>query len=365
MIFFSYEFVIFFLLVLGIRAFFPHAVTLIVLSVGFYVFFGSFVGLCVLLGLALVGTYLSPILAIIVSATVLLIFKYTNFFAELVIGNNQVLDMPFILGLSFFAFEIIQYSAQKLSNSKFDTSRTTFFNFVTFFPTMIAGPIKRIEGFKFKKFSDSQKLRLLLMLLLGILLKYLADNISGWIDILGGLYFHSPRLSDKAILILALGFRIYFDFSGFSMIAIALAGFLGYEVPANFRNPYVATNLIDFWRRWHISLSTWIRDYLYIPLGGSNKKFRNILIAMTICGLWHGAGLNFVIWGLVHGCGLCINHYFRGKNFKVPLTGLWGGCISFILSVASWFITQAFVFCLWVPFFYSIDQTLNFFGLGP
>jgi D-alanyl-lipoteichoic acid acyltransferase DltB (MBOAT superfamily) len=150
---------------------------------------------------------------------------------------------------------------------------------------------------------------------------------------------------------IAFGVQIYCDFSGYSDIAIGAALILGFKIPINFNKPYFATSPSDFWRRWHISLSTWLRDYLYIPLGGNKKSssrtYLNLLTVMFLGGLWHGASWNFVIWGLLHGAYLAIHKIISDKFPNLKIHPFFKSKIGKIISIA---ITQYFVFLAWIPF---------------
>jgi D-alanyl-lipoteichoic acid acyltransferase DltB (MBOAT superfamily) len=147
-----------------------------------------------------------------------------------------------------------------------------------------------------------------------------------------------------------LGFygQIYFDFAGYSLMAIGVANMFGYFLPDNFNHPYRAASVVDFWRRWHISLSTWLRDYLYIPLGGNRGSkwmvYRNLFITMFLGGLWHGANWNFLLWGAIHGVALCVNHAWKAH----PKSAEIGGRRSFL--ILAFLLTQAVVFLCWIPF---------------
>lgn len=158
------------------------------------------------------------------------------------------------------------------------------------------------------------------------------------------------------MVFIAISLRILFDFSGYSDIAIGFARLMGIKLPENFNWPYFATSIQDFWRRWHISLSTWIRDYIYIPLGGNQhgilRKVLNGMLAFAICGLWHGAAWNFIVWGLYHGFGLVVSTnlklFFENYRFIAK--------IRFLLLPITWFITLTFVAVGWLYFFYPVQE---------
>jgi alginate O-acetyltransferase complex protein AlgI len=173
--------------------------------------------------------------------------------------------------------------------------------------------------------------------------------------------------------------RILLDFSGYSDMAIGFARMMGIRLPENFNWPYLAANIVEFWRRWHISLSTWIRDYLYIPLGGSrqglSRKMLNAFIAMALCGLWHGASWNFVIWGLYHGLGLAIANAVPSPKVLIAGTTLTKAHPKIVMAfettwkAASWMMTLLFVNIGWLLFFYPVDKairmTAQLFGFLP
>ncbi|MGH7443175.1 MAG: MBOAT family O-acyltransferase, partial [bacterium] len=163
------------------------------------------------------------------------------------------------------------------------------------------------------------------------------------------------RSWDVVVLIVLLSVRILFDFSGYSDIAIGLSKIIGLDLPANFNFPYIASNIQDFWRRWHMSLSTWIRDYIYIPLGGSrqgaSRKMFNALTAMALCGLWHGAAWHFMLWGIYHGLGMTVHTVYR------KYCPAWGRTSKLYLGFAH-ALTLAFVGYGWLLFFFPMDKVL-------
>lgn len=247
-------------------------------------------------------------------------FKYAYFARDSVnwllqiCGTQQLPQFPFDiilpLGISFFAFEFIHYLADVYKGSPSIKSFTEFALFPSFFPTQIAGPIKRFQDFvpqlqhdrEFKAEYLSEGIELVLF---GLFKKVcLADNLS---IIVNRCYAHPDILNaaDMWLATWSFFFQVYFDFSGYTDVARGSAMLMGFKVPINFDMPMLASSITDFWRRWHISLSTWLRDYLFIPLGGSKGgellTQRNIMITMTIAGLWHGASLNFLAWGFYLG----------------------------------------------------------------
>jgi alginate O-acetyltransferase complex protein AlgI len=257
-------------------------------------------------------------------------FKYVNFFLssleQAATACGLTLSMPVLqvilpVGISFYTFEAINYTVD-VYRGKVRAARdlTHFMLFILFFPHLVAGPIVRARAFlplvaRRKRWSWLRAQTGVVLILLGILKKLaIADRMAGYVD---------PVFTDPAsfatwtvwLAAVAYAIQIYCDFSGYSDMALGLAHLLGYHLAPNFNMPFLAANIAELWRRWHISLSTWIRDYLFIPLGGSRgtrwQTYRNLLITFALCGLWHGAGWNFVIWGVLNGIFLVIHAAFR------------------------------------------------------
>jgi len=267
--------------------------------------------------------------SVALNLSTLAFFKYAYFFDDLVAQLLKPLgivipklpfDIILPLGISFFVFEFIHYIVDVYRGSEPIKSFTAFALFASFFPTQIAGPIKRFQDFipQFlspANFSIEHFDQGISLILLGLFKKVLlADNLALFVT--GG--FSHPALFgglDLWLFAYAFAFQIYFDFSGYTDIARGSAMLFGYKVPINFNLPYIASNIAEFWHRWHISLSTWLRDYLFIPLGGSRcsrwLSGRNLLITMTLGGLWHGAAMHYMVWGIFHGV-LLIGH----REFK-------------------------------------------------
>jgi len=259
-------------------------------------------------------------------------FKYARFFAENLsaVGLKtgwHFEDIILPLGISFYTFQTMSYTID-VYRRKIPASKRflDFALYVTFFPQLIAGPIVRASDFlpqldpPVSSLSSAEIRRGLELLVIGFFKKvYLADHLAIVVDDLikepSSLGFLSSWIA-----IYAFAFQIYFDFSGYSDIARGLGQLLGFKIPINFNLPYLATSITDFWHRWHITLSTWLRDYLYISLGGNRGSrffvYRNLMLTMLIGGLWHGAGWNFVIWGGLHGIYLVI-HKLRLEHTKI------------------------------------------------
>ncbi len=256
-------------------------------------------------------------------------FKYFNFFAEniaAIMGNEHnalVIIMP--LGISFFTFQQIAYLVDAYKKNPRAHILSEYTLFVSFFPQLIAGPIilykdlyKQYEDSSFGTFKLNMFMAGLAIFTLGLGKKVLiADHLS----LISQPVFTRADAGETLQFFeawagtLAYTYQLYFDFSGYSDMAIGLALLMGLKLPINFNSPYKATSIIDFWRRWHITFSNFLRDYLYIPLGGSQKGNRrtiiNLLLVMFLGGLWHGAGWTFVFWGVLHGTFLVINHTYR------------------------------------------------------
>lgn len=319
-------------------------------------------------------------------------FKYADF-AILqfnFLGNTldlgagiPLLNLVLPIGISFYTFQTISYTVDiyrgKLEPSK---SLKEFALFVSFFPQLVAGPIVRASEFlpqlreKISKFESGTRLRQIVIhnsnLKLGITIMafgflkkmFFADNIAPMVN---NLFSNPIGLDSFSIILGAIGFgiQIYGDFSGYSDIAIGAALILGFKLPMNFNKPYFATSPSDFWRRWHISLSSWLRDYLYIPLGGnkksSGKTYLNLMTVMFLGGLWHGASWNFVVWGLLHGSYLAIHKLILNKFPILKNNSFFNSKLGKIISIV---ITQYFIFLAWIPFrirdvdsmFYAIQK---------
>ena len=258
---------------------------------------------------------------------VLVFFKYTKFFAVTIdqVTRRDLIPVPSIvvpLAISFFTFEFVHVLVDIYYGKIRELRALDFAVFTMFFPTLVAGPIKRFQSFapQVASLGRAANDKLLLhgyRVVVGLAKKYvIADSMT---------LLTQPILTpgmpygtlDYWVGMMAYAAKIYFDFSGYSDIAIGLAGLLGVAIPENFDRPYWAQNISQFWRRWHMSLSSWIRDYVFIPLGGS-KRGRlmtsiNLFLAMAIAGLWHGAAWTFVLWGLWHGVGLAIHRLWSAN----------------------------------------------------
>ncbi len=265
---------------------------------------------------------------------VLGLFKYGNFFIDNItgafpfLGEIEHLDVLLPVGISFYTFQTLSYTIE-IYRRKMEPCRNIveFALFVSFFPQLVAGPIVRASHFlpqlgKVREISDEDASRGFYLIARGLIKKVLiADFLA--IHLVDMVFAASDGsgtgLGAVTTLfgVYAYAFQIYGDFSGYSDIAIGCGRLLGFSLPENFRAPYSAVDLRDFWRRWHISLSTWLRDYLYVPLGGSRKGIRmtyaSLIITMLLGGLWHGAAWRFVLWGLYHGVVLALTRMIQRR----------------------------------------------------
>lgn len=283
------------------------------------------------------------LLSLVVNLGVLGFFKYYNFFVDSAYGLFQFLGIPvnfssleviLPVGISFYTFQTLSYSLDiyfgklKATRNLLDLSL-----FVGFFPQLVAGPIVRASSFlpqlKSIRLFDQVDVRgCLVLFLIGYFKKAcISDNLARIAD----QYFAAPELYSSGSAVVGVLFYVvqfYCDFSGYSDMAIASAGLLGYKLPLNFYFPYFASDIALLWRRWHISLSQWLRDYLYFPLEKRRKRrngakvlsYRNLILTMTLCGLWHGAGWNYIVWGGAHGLSLVVHRIWTGfTNSSQPL----------------------------------------------
>ena len=252
-------------------------------------------------------------------------FKYTNFFcatwADIVGANFQPYDIFLPVGISFFTFQSLSYTIDVYRGQMRPLQRLLDYAFfVSFFPQLVAGPIVRARDFvpQIRKpvvVTDLMFGRAVYLICSGLIKKcVISDYISlNFVDRI----FDNPTLySGVENLLGAYGYtlQIYCDFSGYSDMAIGLALLLGFHFPQNFNSPYKSASITEFWRRWHISLSTWIKDYIYISLGGNRKgrvrQYFNLFLTMLLGGLWHGASINFIVWGSLHGAALVVHKFF-------------------------------------------------------
>src|SRR5215218_4262785 len=295
--------------------------------------------------------------AVALDLGVLGVFKYYGFFVE---SLQEALDdlglgMPLPLltialpvGISFFTFQAISYVVDVKRREIEPSSSLDFAVYLSFFPHLVAGPIVRAREFLPQLAEPRDPTRVavgsgLALIGLGLVKKiviadYLAREIVDPVFAVPGLY----SAPDVLMAAYAYTAQIYCDFSGYTDMAIGLALLLGYVFPQNFRSPYRATGFQDFWRRWHMTLSRFLRDFLYIPLGGNRggrlKTYRNLMLTMVLGGLWHGAAWTFVAWGAFHGAGLCAEHALGGR-LRAPGWLRW--LVTFHLIVLGWILFRS------------------------
>lgn len=292
--------------------------------------------------------------SVVTNIGLLCYFKYTNFFlsstARLLGRHYTALDILLPIGISFYTFKTLSYTID-VYRREIPACRDwwRYAMFVTYFPELIAGPIVRASVFlpqmtRSLKPSWPRTAVGLQLMLQGFTKKLLiADSLA----MLSDSVFARPQAFSPLTVatgVMAYSLQIYCDFSGYSDIAIGVSRIIGFDLPENFNMPYLSLSVTEFWRRWHMTLSLWLRDYLYIPLGGNRRghlrTYINLMITMLLGGLWHGANWTFVVWGLLHGLALCVHKLWlekTGGRFKLP-------------KPIAWAMTYAYVCICWVFF---------------
>ncbi len=304
------------------------------------------------------------IISVTASLGVLFFYKYFNFFSD---SLNTVLSavamdfrMPYFklllpVGISFYTFQTLSYTIDVYYGKKTVENHFGIYAlYVAFFPQLVAGPIERstrlLPQFRERhRFSWDNFVKGGKWIISGFFMKLVvADRLSLYVDsVYGNVLQHSGLTFIVATLFFS--FQIYCDFAGYSAIAIGTARLMGYDLMINFRRPYFATSIGDFWHRWHISLSTWFRDYFYIPMGGSRvsvpRWYLNLFLTFLVSGLWHGANWTFVIWGALHGIYIIIENYFKlgvGKDQTIStLNRLVRVAVVFVLATFAWIFFRA------------------------
>lgn len=384
MVFSSITFIVFFLIVVMVLAFTNlgffktrikeeqlRKLRQIFLLIASYVFYGWWDWrFCILMLLLTYVSYLSAnkiakengcikfykFLGIIVPLLVLCIFKYFNFFIDSFcslfgIQGYSALNIILPVGISFYTFQSMSYTIDVIRKDVKPSGFLDVALYVAFFPQLVAGPIVKAQEF-IPQLKENRNISLknletgIQIFLIGLFKKLVvADNVAVFVDQV----FDKPGAFHSITIILAVisySIQIYFDFSGYSDMAVGVAKCIGYDFKRNFNIPYISKNVSEFWKRWHISLSTWLQEYLYIPLGGNRKgkarTYLNLMATMVIGGLWHGASWNFVIWGALHGLALCIH-----KMYKSLRKTKGENAVTKIFSVI---FTYIFVCLCWVPF---------------
>ncbi len=390
MLFNSYEFWAFFAIVLLLYQGLGHRGQNRMLLIASYVFYGSWDWR--FLSLILVSTVvdywvarrlsdeaddegrrrLLLTLSLATNLGILGVFKYLGFFVESAavlltnLGfqpNLPSLGIVLPVGISFYTFQTLSYTIDVYRRKMAPCDDPLDFAlYVAFFPQLVAGPIERASHLlpqirTPRRVAPSQFREGLYCILYGLFKKVvIADNMALVVDHIFSQPTGSLSAVDMLVGVYAFAFQIYGDFHGYSLIAQGVARWLGFDVMDNFRQPYFAGSPQEFWRRWHISLSTWLRDYLYIPLGGSRgsvvQTYRNLAITMLLGGLWHGANWTFVIWGAVHGSWLSLHRAMAG------ITALWRGWLAQAIKV---FVTFQIVCVTWL--FFRAENVQQAFGL--
>ncbi len=339
-------------------------------------------------------------LSIINNLGILGVFKYYNFFAKQFQHGFDLLGLhtnPFLLnvalpiGISFYTFHGMSYVFDIYRGQQKPVSNfIDYAVFVSFFPLLVAGPIERASHLlpqvqKVRTFKYTQAVEGCRLILWGMFKKVvIADSLAGTVDAI----FNNYQNENGVTLIIgaiAFSFQIYGDFSGYSDIALGTAKLFGFELLSNFKFPYFSRDVAEFWRRWHISLSSWFRDYLYIPLGGSKqgktKAIRNTFIIFLVSGFWHGASWNFIAWGFIHACGflplLLLNRNRKhvtdvvAQDRKLPtLKELWQMISTFAFVTFAWVFFRAkdmseaigYIKRIFLSFFKNPEQFLKFPG---
>ncbi len=310
------------------------------------------------------------VFAIAVNLLLLCYYKYANFFlasANSLTGSHLSLgDIMLPLGISFFTFTQVAFLVDTYQGKVKEYNFVHYVLFVTYFPHLIAGPVLHHKDMM-PQFAHNATYRIdwdnvatgLLLFTLGLCKKVLwADSLAPYATAIFDGAQHGmavgtlPTTYEAWSGALAYTLQIYFDFSGYTDMALGIALMFNVRLPINFNSPYKSTSIIDFWRRWHMTLSTFLRDYLYIPMGGNRhgqlRRYTNLLTTMLLGGLWHGAGWTFVIWGALHGVYLTLNHLWRdfvAERFLrwVPnwMGTLVGGTLTFVAVVAAWVVFRS------------------------
>jgi len=294
--------------------------------------------------------------ALLMNVLVLLYFKYANFFVD---NFNHVLGamgmkslawtaVALPIGISFYTFQSLSYCVDVYRGVSPPLKRPEdFLLYIVMFPQLIAGPIVRFntiaEQITSRTSGPDDRILGFYRFVIGLSKKVLIANVMGkYADLYMAMDVSSLSSTEAWIGLLAYSFQIYFDFAGYSDMAIGIGRMIGFTFPENFNNPYVSRSITEFWRRWHMTLSSWMRDYLYIPLGGNrvDTKFRlfmNLWIVFLISGLWHGASWNFVLWGAYHGLFLVLDRLFLKKILEKS-GALFSTLFTFLVAILGWVV---------------------------
>lgn len=278
-------------------------------------------------------------------------YKYADFISSEILNRqwNTFKDLIIPIGISFYTFQVIAFCIDTLKRNQQVPSFIEYMNFCSFFPQIVAGPIERKDSLLPQmsawncKLSSNSLAEGIPYIILGLFFKLaLADNLAQGM--------HIGYTGNNAFQVwannIAFGFRIYFDFAGYGLSAYGVAKCLGVNITLNFLSPYTTCNVTEFWRKWHISLTLWFRDYIYFSLGGSRTRFWwfNIIFMFLISGVWHGAGWNFIIWGGLAGFTMVIHRIFRNSGKSLP-------------GIIGWLMTFGIMMFIWM-FFYETDMSI-------
>jgi alginate O-acetyltransferase complex protein AlgI len=335
--------------ILIVSLFLLGCVSMTTLGIFLFVCIITYAGLALFLRGSGVHRYAFLVVLVPLQLLPLLYYKYSHFLVNGILRGNVpgLSELIIPVGLSFYTFQVVGFVVDTVIRKHPLPRFLDFMNFAGFFPQIVAGPIERrenllpqMENFRFRwdpKAVDEGAP----WIVIGLFFKVcLADNLAVHFD---------PRPTDNPFLIwlnnIVFGFRIYYDFAGYSFIALGVARCLGIRLTLNFASPYVSGDAQEFWRRWHITLSTWFRDYVYLPLGGSRTKTwaLSILIVFVVSGIWHGAGWNFILWGLLWGIFLLLFHAF--KKWRIP-------------RPVGWVLTLIGAFFAWLCFYETRTDVL-------
>lgn len=396
MVFTSFAFLVFFSIVFVAYWQIPkHYQWVLLLAASYYFYFSWQPAYAGLLLLTTVVCYVTALLmekytrykdrllllALLTNLGILFIFKYFNFFSysltSLFTFANVTISLPTFklllpVGISFYTFQSLSYVIDVYrGQEKAEKHFGIFALFVSFFPQLVAGPISRSSQLKpqFRQphaFDYEQTVSGLKLFALGLFKKLvIADNLAVYVDTVFG-SLHDYKGLSLLIAVFFFSWQIYCDFSGYTDMARGVARILGFNLIENFKAPYLATSVRDFWRRWHISLSSWFKDYLYIPLGGSRggfwrTNFNNVAV-FVVCGLWHGASWNFVLWGLFHGLFIALERFadqLFPHRFKFP--PVIATLYAYSAITASWVLFRAETLSdAWYIYRYSLVGLKNF-----
>lgn len=292
------------------------------------------------------------ILGIFINIGLIFYFKYYNFFVEnvnvLFRSNYEIHRIALPLGISYFTFQQIAYLVDSYRGETENYNFLEYMSFVLFFPQISSGPIVRHKEL-IPQFRDREKKKVsyenlslgIFIFSCGLVKKVLIADTFGKAASWGFSNIELLSSMDALLVSLCYTFQLYFDFSGYSDMAIGISRMMNIELPQNFNSPYKATSIIDFWDRWHMSLTRFLREYVYFPLGGSRKgkmrTYLNIMVVFLVSGIWHGANWTFIVWGLLHGALNCITRVFKDVWGKIP-------------KIIRWFCTFLTVNFLWIIF---------------